>query len=47
MLVEHDVCGFQIAMQYPSFVHGGKAGAELARYIDCFVLGKPSDTFEE
>jgi hypothetical protein len=47
MLVEHDVCGFQIAVQHASFVYGCETRAELARNVDRFVLGQTSDAFEQ
>ena len=34
MLVEHDVRGFEIAMQHAAFVYGCESGAELARDLD-------------
>ena len=41
--IEHDVGGFQIAVQNAFAVGRGQAGAELARDVERFVAGQASD----
>jgi len=47
VLVEHDVCRFQIAMQHTALVHGCETCTKLARHFDSFVLWQPADALQE
>ena len=41
--VEHDVRGFEVAMQHAALVRGREPGADLPRDLERLVLGQPAD----
>ncbi len=45
--VQHDIGGFQIAVEHASAVSRGKRRAKPARDLDSFIMGKPADSFEK
>ena len=45
--VDHDVGGFQIAMQHVAVVHRGKSRAQLPRDLKALVFRQPADAAEQ
>ena len=45
--IEHDVGGFQIAMQQSAIMRGGKASADLVRGLQSLVRGQAADAAQQ